>query len=42
MVQTGTSVVFPNFDSVYHNVFSNSPRNSFDLGTYQAGEKPAR
>ncbi len=40
VVQTGTNLVFPNFDSVYHNVFSNSPRNSFDLGTYQAGEKP--
>ena len=39
VVQTGTNLVFPNFDSVYHNVFSNSPRNSFDLGTYQAGEK---
>jgi plastocyanin len=39
VVQTGTSLVFPNMDSVYHNVFSNSPRNSFDLGTYQAGEK---
>ncbi len=39
VVQTGTSLMFPNFDSVYHNVFSNSPRNSFDLGTYQAGEK---
>jgi plastocyanin len=40
VVQTGTNVVFPNFDSVYHNVFSNSPRNTFDLGTYQAGDKP--
>jgi plastocyanin len=39
VVQTGTNLIFPNFDSVYHNVFSNSPRNSFDLGTYQAGEK---
>jgi plastocyanin len=39
VVQTGTNLMFPNFDSVYHNVFSNSPRNSFDLGTYQAGEK---
>jgi plastocyanin len=39
VVQTGTSLMFPNVDSVYHNVFSNSPRNSFDLGTYQAGEK---
>jgi plastocyanin len=40
VVQSGTNVVFPNFDSVYHNVFSNSPRNTFDLGTYQAGDKP--
>ncbi len=39
VVQTGTNVVFPNMDSVYHNVFSNSPRNAFDLGTYQAGDK---
>ncbi|HZL20725.1 MAG TPA: hypothetical protein VFG23_23530 [Polyangia bacterium] len=40
VVQSGTSVVFPNFDAIYHNVFSNSPHNSFDLGTYQAGDKP--
>jgi plastocyanin len=40
VVQAGTTVTFPNFDTVYHNVFSSSPRNSFDLGTYQAGEKP--
>lgn len=40
VVQTGTNVVFPNFDTVFHNVFSNSPRNSFDLGTYRAGDKP--
>jgi plastocyanin len=39
VVQSGTNVVFPNMDSVYHNVFSNSPRNAFDLGTYQAGDK---
>jgi plastocyanin len=39
VVPSGTNVVFPNFDSVYHNVFSNSPRNTFDLGTYQAGDK---
>jgi plastocyanin len=40
VVQSGTSVVFPNFDAIYHNVFSNSPRNSFDLGSYQSGDKP--
>ena len=28
VVQTGTNVVFPNLDSVFHNVFSNSPRNT--------------
>jgi len=39
VVQTGTNLIFPNMDSIYHNVFSNSPRNTFDLGTYQAGEK---
>lgn len=40
VVQAGTSVVFPNLDAVYHNVFSNSPRNSFDLGSSRAGDKP--
>lgn len=40
VVQTGTNVVFPNFDSIYHNVFSTSARNSFDLGSYRAGDKP--
>lgn len=40
VVQTGTNVVFPNFDTVYHNVFSNSPRNSFDLGSSRAGDAP--
>ena len=39
VVQTGTSVVFPNMDAIYHNVFSSSPRNSFDLGSYRAGDK---
>lgn len=38
VVQAGTSVVFPNLDSVFHNVFSTSPRNSFDLGTSRAGD----
>lgn len=40
VVQVGTSVSFPNYDAVYHNVFSNSPRNSFDLGSSRAGDKP--
>ncbi len=40
VVQRGTSVVFPNLDAIYHNVFSTSGRNSFDLGAYRAGETP--
>lgn len=39
VVQTGTTVQFPNLDAVYHNVFSTSPGNSFDLGSYRAGDK---
>jgi plastocyanin len=39
VVQAGTTATFPNMDSVFHNVFSTSPRNTFDLGTYRAGDK---
>jgi hypothetical protein len=31
-------VSFPNFDPVYHNVFSLSPARAFDLGIYKNGE----
>jgi plastocyanin len=41
VVQRGTSVSFPNLDSVFHSVFSTSGRNSFDLGSYRSGD-PAR
>jgi len=40
VVQKGTNVVFPNLDSVFHNVFSTSGRNSFDLGSYRSGDTP--
>jgi plastocyanin len=40
VVQKGASVVFPNMDSVFHNVFSTSGRNSFDLGSYRQGDTP--
>src|SRR5262252_6715972 len=40
VVQKGTSVVFPNLDAVFHNVFSTSGRNSFDLGSYRSGDTP--
>lgn len=38
VIQAGTTVDFPNEDSIYHNVFSLTPGNTFDLGTYRAGE----
>jgi plastocyanin len=39
VVQRGTTVVFPNFDPVFHNVFSPSGKNSFDLGSYRSGDQ---
>ena len=38
MVPVGSSVSFPNFDPVFHNVFSVSPTKAFDLGIYKNGE----
>jgi plastocyanin len=40
VVQTGTRVIFPNEDKIFHNVFSRTPGNAFDLGTLKAGDKP--
>ena len=37
VVQRGTSIAFPNMDNIYHNVFSLSSGNSFDLGLYNSG-----
>ena len=37
-VSVGSTVAFPNFDTVFHNVFSTSPLGAFDLGLYKAGE----
>jgi plastocyanin len=39
-VQTGTRVLFPNFDDTYHNIFSFSPTKRFDLGRYRSEERP--
>jgi plastocyanin len=39
VVQRGTNVAFPNKDNIYHNVFSLSAGNSFDLGLYNAGSE---
>lgn len=38
VVPVGSTVVFPNFDSVYHNVFSRSDAKMFDLGMYRNGQ----
>jgi plastocyanin len=40
VVPVGTRLSFPNFDALFHNVFSRSPGNAFDLGGIKAGEKP--
>jgi plastocyanin len=37
-VSVGSTVAFPNFDNVFHNVFSTSPTAAFDLGLYKSGE----
>lgn len=38
VVTKGTTVEFPNRDAIFHNVFSMTPDNSFDLGSYRQGE----
>lgn len=40
VVQRGTSIAFPNMDNIYHNVFSLSTGNQFDLGLYNSGGDP--
>ena len=37
-VPVGSTVSFPNFDAIYHNVFSRSESKPFDLGLYQRGQ----
>jgi plastocyanin len=37
-ISVGSTIAFPNFDTVFHNVFSTSPQAAFDLGIYKAGE----
>jgi plastocyanin len=40
VIQRGTTISFPNKDNIYHNVFSLSSGNSFDLGLYNASSDP--
>jgi hemoglobin len=37
-VPVGSTVSFPNFDPIYHNVFSRSETRPFDLGLYKSGQ----
>ena len=37
-IPVGSTVSFPNFDPIYHNVFSISKTKAFDLGMYMNGE----
>jgi plastocyanin len=38
VVPVGSTVVFPNYDPIYHNVFSRSEVMPFDLGIYRNGQ----
>lgn len=38
VVPVGTEVSFPNLDPIFHNVFSLSGDNRFDLGLYKSGK----
>jgi hemoglobin len=37
-IAAGSTVAFPNFDPIFHNVFSTSRSRAFDLGIYKNGE----
>jgi plastocyanin len=39
-IVVGQKVEFPNYDRLYHNVFSVSPVKSFDLGQYKSSDSP--
>jgi plastocyanin len=38
IIPTGSTISFPNYDPIFHNVFSLSKARTFDLGFYPAGE----
>jgi plastocyanin len=39
VIRRGTTVQFPNMDTIYHNVFSQSTGNTFDLGLYNSSSE---
>jgi plastocyanin len=41
-IPVGSTVDFPNDDPIFHNVFSLSPPQPFDLGLYRGGESRSR
>jgi plastocyanin len=41
-IPVGSSVDFPNDDTIFHNVFSLAGPEPFDLGLYRSGESPKR
>jgi plastocyanin len=41
-VSRNSEVEFPNADPIFHNVFSVSPANRFDLGLYRSGSTKSR
>jgi plastocyanin len=41
-IMVGTVVEWPNQDNIYHNVFSKSDANPFDLDLYKKGDPPKR
>jgi plastocyanin len=41
-VSRNSEVAFPNADPIFHNVFSVSPANRFDLGLYRSGSSKSR
>ena len=41
-IPAGSTVEFPNLDTIFHNVFSLSGADPFDLGLYRAGASEAR
>jgi len=42
VVPAGTTVTFPNDDPIYHNVFSPSGKDAFDLGLYRNGASKSK
>jgi plastocyanin len=40
VIPVGGHVLFPNQDTIFHNVFSNTPGDAFDVGPLKSGQTP--